>query len=471
MKKCFEKHDLVKLVGIFIFIAAVLSWFIGSSYYSAGELATEEISRTGIFDIPYYAQLAFYYFTVVFLFIIVVGGFYKFISSIPAYNKLTDNIANVFKGKEKVLVAISTLLFAVFTSLATETLVVFAIVPFVIAILAKLNVDKVTGLVSTFGASLLGVLGATYSTKIVGQLANEQMGLGLTYGYELTGVLILLAVSYIVLLAFTFARMSKKDKNYDLLVDPFVNEELVNSKKKTKASAVPIGILLLVTFVVVILAFIGWETAFGITAFKSAYTWLTEATLFDVPVYSYILGSTVKEFGSWDLLTLGGFLVIMSLIIKLVYRVSFDKLLDGYTEGFKKISKSVGLVVAIYLVLEISVIYPTIAFVASKILSLGTNIATIMLSSSLTSIFTVDFQYTVSTIGSAFASFSNVGVAGLLLQASYGIVQFIAPTSVILMLGLSFLDIKFKDYFKFIWKFMIAIIVIVVIVAAILMYV
>lgn len=151
MKKFFEKHDLFKLVGIFVIIAVLLTWLVSSSYFASGTLTSTEFSRVGLFDLTTYGLLQIFYFTVVFMFVIVVGGFYKFVGSLDAYDNLTSKIAAKFKGKEKVLVALSILLFGVISGVSTDQLVLFALAPFVISILSKLKVDKITGLVATFG--------------------------------------------------------------------------------------------------------------------------------------------------------------------------------------------------------------------------------------------------------------------------------------------------------------------------------
>lgn len=478
MKKFFEKHDLFKLTGIVVLIAVVLSWLFGASYFTDGTLASEDITRIGLFDLTTYSLLGFYYFIVVLMFILIVAGFYKFLGSTEVYNKLTDNIANIFNGKEKILVAVSTLLFASLAGISTEYLVLLGIIPFVISILSKLKVDKITGLISTFGGILVGIIGSTYSTKIVGMLADASIGVGVTYGYELVGTIILFAIAYLLITYFTLNRMSKisDKKDIALLVDPFITvketEKKTNKKKSAKKiSVAPLVVILIVTFVTLILAFIGWETAFGVTVFSEAYKWLTEATLFGETIYAYILGGSLSAFGNWDLLTACGMLFIATLIIKIVYHIPFDKVLDEYAEGFKKISKSIVVVLMVYLVLELSVTYPTIPAIVDMIMGMGSNIGTLFVSGLVTSVFTVDFQYTVSLVGSVFANFSNVNVAALALQASYGVYAFIAPSSIVLMLGLSMLDIKYKDYFKFIWKFLLALIAVVMIVLAILMYV
>ena len=477
MKKFFEKHDLFKLAGIFMFIAIILSWLCSYSYYAEGTLTTTEITRVGLFDISTYTLLGLYYFTVIFVFIFIAAGFYKFLGTTAAYQKLTDKIANVFKGKEKIFVALSTLVFACLTGVSTEYFVLLALIPFALTILSKLRVEKVVGLSATFGGMLVGILGSTYSTKIVGNLVDATYGLGVSYGYELVSVIVLFVIAYMLLTYFAFARMNKTNKNSSILEDPFASSEVIVEKKtkkkvkEVKVSTIPLVIVLIITFALIILAFIGWETAFGVSVFTNVYNWITQATVFDETVYSYILGSSLQVFGKWDLLSAAGVLFLATLIIKVIYHIPFDKVIESYGDGFKKISKSVVLLLVIYSILEFSVIYPTIPGLVDKIMGLGSNIFTLFFSGVLTNTFTVEFQYTVSLVGSLFKNFESLNVAALALQTSFGVVSFIAPTSAILMLGLSMLDIKFKDWVKYIWQFVLAITIVVFIILAILMYV
>ena len=57
---------------------------------------------------------------------------------------------------------------------------------------------------------------------------------------------------------------------------------------------------------------------------------------------------------------------------------------------------------------------------------------------------------------------------GVLFQAVYGITMFVAPTSVILMTTLSYLDIPYTKWLASIWKFVVEFLVIVLIVVGIL---
>ena len=472
MNKFFEKHGLLKISSIVLVISILFTWLVSLSYFNAGTLVTDEIVRLGLFDISTYGFLAITYFIHVFVFVFIAAGFYNFLGSTEAYDKLTTSIANFFNGKEKILVALSTLMFACLAGITTDYLYLLAIIPFVISILAKLKVDKVVGFVSTFGGILVGILGSTYSTKIAGQLVNSTYGLGVQYGNELIGTIVVLAIAYLLLVYFAFNKMGKK--SISVLTDPFLSENATPTKKAArmpihKVSAIPMVITLVVLFIVLVLAFIGWEEAFGVTVFTKAFEWVNQATLFDQPIYSYILGSDYfAAFGKWDLFGAVTMILTTTLIIKVLYRIPMDKVLSTFGEGFKKFGKTGIILLVIYTTLFISVSFPTVPYFIDAIIGKGLNLGTIFISNALMTVFAVDFQYVVSMLGSVFATFESLPIAALALQLSYGFISFIAPTSIVLMMGLSLLDIKFKEYFKFMWKFLIALLIVIIVVLAIL---
>ncbi len=481
MKKLCEKHSLLVGALITLFIAIILSWIFPEAYYSNGKLglsyaekfalfaSTANDTRVGLFDITTYGQLVIYYFTTIFIFAFVVAGFYKLLGSTAAYQKLTDNIAKKFEGKEKIFVGIAALIIACISGVSTEQFAIFALIPFVISILSKLKVDKVSGVTATFGAVIVGILGATYSVRINGQLANTSTGLGVSYGNELLATIVLFVIAYALLMFFTFVRMNKvQGTKENALVDPFMGEEVKAADKKN-VKVLPLVICVIILFVSLILAYIGWESAFGVTAFKDALAWIQDAELFNSKIYSHVLGGTLAAFGSWDLFIGGGLILIASMVIKFIYRIPFSKVVEEFVSGFKAIGKPLALLVVVYTVLEISVIYPRVPGLVSLILGMGTNIATIFISSILTTVFAVDFQYVVSLIAGAFSGFSNLNAAAFALQAAYGLVSFIAPTSAILVFGLSMFDISLKEWFKHIWKFLLALLVVIIIILIILM--
>ena len=83
----------------------------------------------------------------------------------------------------------------------------------------------------------------------------------------------------------------------------------------------------------------------------------------------------------------------------------------------------------------------------------------------VTSLFACDFQYMFSLISGLFTSFTGENiVSAFVAQVSYGFASFIAPTSAILVLGLSMYDVKFSEWIKFIYKFLLTILLVIVLI-------
>ena len=58
-------------------------------------------------------------------------------------------------------------------------------------------------------------------------------------------------------------------------------------------------------------------------------------------------------------------------------------------------------------------------------------------------------------IASVQPAFNIVGqpVIAFIFQVMYGLAMLLAPTSILLFPGLSYLDVKYKDWLKYIWKY------------------
>ena len=65
----------------------------------------------------------------------------------------------------------------------------------------------------------------------------------------------------------------------------------------------------------------------------------------------------------------------------------------------------------------------------------------------------------------------DLSTVWVLLQSTYGLLSFITPASALLFVGLSYTDVKYKDWFKFIWKFLIIMLALIVAIALIIKYI
>ena len=60
-------------------------------------------------------------------------------------------------------------------------------------------------------------------------------------------------------------------------------------------------------------------------------------------------------------------------------------------------------------------------------------------------------------------------IIGLISRTMYGLVMFIAPTSLLLVGGLTYLNISYKEWLKYIWKYLIQVLVIALLVMVIML--
>ena len=79
-------------------------------------------------------------------------------------------------------------------------------------------------------------------------------------------------------------------------------------------------------------------------------------------------------------------------------------------------------------------------------------------------LFNADYQYTVNLLYYNFYELypNNLKVVSVILQSTYGLMSFITPASAILFVGLRYLNISYKEYMKYIWKFLLAAFVLVI---------
>ena len=460
MKKFWEKHDLFKLAGIMVLITVLLTWVIPQGYWSNSEMVIGDITRVGIFDFFTYGLLGMYYFTVLVTFLFVLGGFYQVLSKAGGYQKLTDSIAKKFNGKEILFVLIVSLIIALLTAVMNDYFVVIAFIPFIVTIMAKMKLDKLTGFVATFGAILVGIIGTIYSSKIVGISVST---FGIEHGTYLWVKWVLFAASFVIFNLFTVLHMKKalKDKKAVAIEELFVSE---TTTKKTKVW--PVAVILSIFVVVGILAYMPWDTAFNITWFADATTWIKEVEIFGAKVFAYILG-TFEAFGKWDVFGIQVLMLITALIVKWVYKIKNEEFFTAFGEGFKKTGKLVILLLTTYVVLEFAVMFPVLPTIIDFIMGIISKFNVVLgtIAGLITSLFTVEYQYTANLIGAYFVgSYADFAKQiPIMLQATYGLASFFTPASAILLMGLSYLGISYKDWFKYIWKFLVAMFVIIII--------
>lgn len=474
IKSMFEKHDLLKIMLLVILVTIVLTWVIPYGYFSGAEFAKQGLAREGLSDILLSGMYSASFFLQQLLFVAFIGLFYGIISKTSGYKALVSGVAKKFKGKEKLFVLIASLFVTLLTTFLSQTFVVLIFVPFIINIAAKLNLDKLTAFLCTFGSMIIGILGATYGTEgLVYFVSYLNYYTEVDITLELAIRFGILGLAFVVFNFFTIRHVKKvlaSKKNEDKIDDLFEVEE--TGTKKVKAW--PMALFFIITLIFVVLGYINWSSDFGITVFDEFHKWLTELAIGDYTVISYILGNNALAFGSWELYTITIVLSVILLLSIFIYKTKLDDFIDNALEGLRKIVKPMALLLLAYVVFVIIYWSPITSTITNWIVKMadGFNPFLVTISAFISSIFHIDFGYTGYALGDLMVNYfgTSFNVAFVIYVTMNGLVQMIAPTSVLVLIGLSYLDIPYKKWIKYIWKFFVIMLVLLLVVFALLTY-
>ena len=339
-----------------------------------------------------------------------------------------------------------------------------------------MGLDKISSFAITFGSMLVGVLGATIGTEGLDAFVNY-IGYG---GSEVTlttelGIRIGIAfLAYAVYSFFNYLYIKKlvptKDSSEEEKDDAFYVED---SKKKGKAKIWPVALMFGILFVLAVLGFVYWNKStgsstkiFGFEIFEDFFEWIKDIKIGDVAIISSFFGGEAlpnmsaklfPEFGSWYLFTYSIFLAITIRVDKFVSKMKFNDMLTHAYEGIKVMIKPTLFLILAYMMFVLLYWSPILTTILNEIgkLSGSFNPFVVSLQAFLASIFNTDFAYIGYSLSYAIGSFTGTegNIAFLIYTTIYGLVQFITPISVFLLFGLSYMDIPYKKWLGYIWKF------------------
>ncbi len=470
---CKSKYsDLYKWILIAIFVAVCITWIVPYGQFNGATYTEYAMKRVGLTDIPSILYYAAYFGLQSIIYLFILGGFYGVLSKTNSYSMLVKNISKKFKGKETLFMVIISSIIVILTSLVKNTFALLIFIPFIVSILLSMKTNKLTTFAVTFGSLLAGLCAATYGTDGLNFLhyyMNTQMTSGLIYRVIIACVALVL---YEGLLAFHLVRSNKKKTKTDKEeeIDPYAAVEV-----KGKVSTVPVIILFAVLFVFTILGFVAWSDNWNISVFTKFHEWLTGLKIGkDFEIFSYILGASATEFGKFELTSLITILLVSSVIIALASKQKVNEFLTNFGDGAKKMLKPVSLYVLVYVVFIVAYTTPFIPAFTNWAYGLTKKfnpyIATVV--AFITSIFHADLGFTGYAVGSLFnASYlGNVTLIQTIYTTTYGLAQIFMPVSGLLMVGLSYLKVDYKSWFKYIWMFALAMLAVLLIFATIVYY-
>lgn len=494
MKKFFEEHDLAKFVLGILLVIVIASWIIPTGSFGYGGAFTEgEMGRIGLVHMVYAFTFAIQNYSIQIGYLLVIGIFYGVMTHTEGYKALVEKLAKFGKKKEVLFSLVVSFIIAFLASFLNNSFILLAFIPLVITVLRKMGFDKISAFATTFGSILVGVLGATYGTEGLGAILTY-----LTYGGIQAKVSSLILVRFgilalaFIIYSFFLVRYNKKQfakkKNNEV-----IEEDLfyVDEPKKKKTKVWPTVTIFAILFVLAILGFITWnvnpngETIFGITIFDDFHKWLMGIKIGSddgfaifktivgnvLPGYSYDISPAL---GSWYLFNYSTLLLVVTIITAFISRMKVDEFFTNAYEGLKKVVKPTLFLVLAYVsfvLLYFSPIMPTIVNEIGKLSNGAFNPFVMTLQAFVGSIFNTDIGFLSYTVMYSFSNFADKGeIVFLIYLTIFGLVSFVTPIATFLLYGLSFMDIKYTKWFKYIWKFFVAMLVCLVVIFALLTY-
>lgn len=463
-----KKTGLFKIIMFTLLGILLVTWFVPASYFTEGNLSSLGMNRVGFFDFfqLLFGTFEFAYFIQIFILLVSIGALYGVLVKTGKYGALIEKIASKFKGKEQVFLIAAAFLIAALTSVFDYGLLLFIFIPAIISIILAMGYDKITACITTFGAILIGTIGTTLGYNMVGVI-NEQINGTLTTALPYKIGMFVLCFAALVVYLLKVKKTKKVDKEDAKTIDMFAGEKISN-----KYSVAPIIIIFSILFVLLIMGCTAWNSTFGISVFTDFNTKVSEVSIKGFAIFGNLLG-TVNAFGNWYYAEMAIMCLLAALLLGRFYRMKHRDMFSYMAQGAKNMLAPALMIVLVYAVIYFAgntMFYPTIAdFILKATSKFNIFFSTIVMI--LGSALHVDMLYVASyVIPQLAAQDVNTTVLAVLIQGIYGVTMFVAPTSVMLVLGLSYLNIPYKEWIKKTWKLalvLFAIVMVALILAAI----
>lgn len=473
-----KRKSLLLSIIITFLLVVFLSWVIPAGSYNYGEFTKGDITAVGLFDLITYPINAFNYFAKYGVLLLVIGGTYGVLNKTGAYSKIINRIVNKFKKDEKLCLVGIAALFAILSSLTDLQMLLFALVPFFATIIILLGYKKITALVATVGAILIGGIGAIASSEIryvVNYYVNN-------YGFDPVNSLmlpktiltILLTGALVAYLWFKAEKEVSEEQNVVVTKKKTTKKEETISENKPKTilfsnheeegkSTLPIIVISIIVLLVALIGMINWSDIFEIQIFTNLYDSMSKFTVFGFPLFKNLMGN-LPALGYWGTSELAGLLILASLLIGWLYNLKLKGTMAAFIEGAKEMLPTAIYATLAYVVFNVfasnqngaSPLFTIINKLAgsSSELEIG-NLFRMIGISSFGSLYINDVIYYFNNIftvtSTLYDSTAMYSFAVYICQTVYSLLMMVLPTSIVLIAGLSYFEVSYKEWFKKNW--------------------
>lgn len=526
-----KKHNTLKVVLLTLSIFLVLSWVFTAAYFSGGyvdqgriQMGLFDIFSYPVTAISYFGYIALFVLAIgMFYGVLNKTSAYRLLldKMVKAFKGKEKIVISIIMGLFAVLTSVCGLQYAL--------LLLFPLVISLVLMMGYDKIVAALTTVGSVIVGFIGTTFAYNNTSILANYLNLKVTSGIWYKVSLLVVGIALLIFNTML--YINKKMPKKQKNDSKDLEKYVPEVVdTKSSKKvrvwplilvidlilvctilgfiawspvfnvtvfddaTKAITgftVPayIGLIVLLILInIVIFAFKKNKHAYIIDAAALVVTivifigrfavkakvfkTLTKALTSDFAIFGKALGS-VKSFGNWSLTEVSLLLIVGALIIALIYKVKGDDVFDGMLDGLKKALVPAILTVLVYVGLVIVTYHPFQLPMYKAILGLtkGFNIFVSSIVAVIATVFNGDplyvFNSVIPYLLSLVTDTSIYPVIWLVYQSVSGLTMLVAPTSLVLLVTLYYLDIPYSKWLKSVWVFALQLLVVILVIAVI----
>lgn len=477
-----KKHNLLKVMLCTLLLVMVLSYLIPGRYGTMSYIAFGDAINNGM--------QSFYFFFDLTIFILLVGALYGVLNKTVSYKKFLDMIVCKVKANSNKFIIGVIIVFALVTALAGISMPLFIFVPMIVSIILLLGYDKLVALSSTIGAIMVGTVGSIFltvrdsSSYTFAKITLAEL-LDVEKYANIFPKIILFVIAVFLLIMYVLKHIKdvkEKKVTYNLKDDTDIMVTEVKGDYKN-IKVWPIWVAFTLLFIIVILGLVPWNSLFEIEVFNNFADWLSTIAIGDFKVFTNIFLSELANvpFGEFEYLgsyvVINIYLLLFILIIKFACRIKFDDMLDGMIEGFKKLFPAAILTTLSYTILICAYnngFLETIITWATELVG-GFNLIVVTLLSMLGNFLQVDLFYTVqgayTPIMQAIEDTTVYPVLEVIFQSIYGVVMLFAPTSLLLITGLTYTNVSYGTWLKYVWRLVVGLILVAIAVALILLLV
>jgi len=462
-----KEKTAFKLILLIALYLALLSWIIPASKASGSEVASLGLMRVSLYELINYPYLTFQFFLQPLLFVLAVGGMYGILSETGKFRNKLEKIAKSLKGKEIIFLVAVSFVLAILNSVFGLNLLLFIVIPAICGIVLLMGYDKITAFLTGFISPLIGTIGSTYAAQVTGYINQI---IGSEFATEFIAKIFLFVLSFLI---FAYALVSHAKKSKVKATEEEL--EYLGEKKQSKKVSWPIFLIFGILVLLAVLGTTDWIGVFETEFFTDLHTTITEWSIKDHTVIKYLI-EDLPQFGKWAYAEMTAMVILASIILSLVYNFKLADTLKAFGKGVKKAFKPAVLITIACVTVIITAYHPFLITITDWMFGLISNVSGVAgkllfalfgtINTMISTIVNVDMLYVVQSTVPLVSSLNPdiTNILAVLTQAVYGLTLIVAPTSTIMLLGLSYLEIPYKDWLKSSWKLILGLLAIIFIV-------